>query len=387
MVELTIAICALLLLAYLFDITFAKTRIPTVILLLVLGGVVRYFTDYFEIPMPDLDPLLPLIGTIGLILIVLEGALELDLERSKALFITKSFFMAFLPLIVLVFGGAWILYTFFNIPYLKGMINLTPLAIISSAISIPSSQNLCTRNREFITYEGSFSDTLGVVFFNLITIENISERNVFGRFTLTIIIVLILSLIATLLLSYMLGKIKHKVKYIPIILIALLLYSVSEHYHMPGLIFIMLFGLFLGNVRKLSHFKFISRIQPETLEIEVVKFKELTSEATFLVRSLFFLLFGYLLDAAVLINSESLIWAVGITVGIYLVRYFFLKLLKIEILPLLFIAPRGLITIVLFLSISQSQHIPYIVQPVVIQVIILTSIIMMIELVTTQKRQ
>ena len=170
MVELTIAICGLLLLAYLFDITFAKTRVPSVILLLALGWTVRQITDYFQIPMPELAPLLPLLGSIGLILIVLEGSLELELDRSRASCISKSFFMALVPMLVFVIAGSLILNYFNPVSFLKGMINLTPLAIISSAISIPSSQNLNTKNKEFVTYEGSFSDTLGVIFFNLIII-------------------------------------------------------------------------------------------------------------------------------------------------------------------------------------------------------------------------
>jgi hypothetical protein len=37
----------------------------------------------FDINLPDLTATLPVLGTIGLILIVLEGSLELELNRSK----------------------------------------------------------------------------------------------------------------------------------------------------------------------------------------------------------------------------------------------------------------------------------------------------------------
>jgi hypothetical protein len=53
-----------------------------------------------DIEIPDLTSTLPILGTIGLILIVLEGSLELELNKSK--FINKTSLGA-LPLIVLAF--------------------------------------------------------------------------------------------------------------------------------------------------------------------------------------------------------------------------------------------------------------------------------------------
>jgi len=79
-----ITICTLLLLAYVFDLTSAKTKVPSVILLLLLGFAMRQLTQLLEINIPSLTPLLPILGTVGLILIVLEGSLELEFNKSKA---------------------------------------------------------------------------------------------------------------------------------------------------------------------------------------------------------------------------------------------------------------------------------------------------------------
>src|SRR5690348_14281563 len=92
-----IIICLLLLLAYVFDISSALTKIPSVFLLLLLGWGVRQATETFGIQVSDLSPLLPGFGTIGLILIVLEGALELELHKSKLPVIKKSIFNALVP--------------------------------------------------------------------------------------------------------------------------------------------------------------------------------------------------------------------------------------------------------------------------------------------------
>ena len=76
-----LTICFLLLLAYIFDVTSAKTRIPSVILLIALGMGVHQLSIFLGFPIPDLEAILPQLGTIGLILIVLEGTLELELNR------------------------------------------------------------------------------------------------------------------------------------------------------------------------------------------------------------------------------------------------------------------------------------------------------------------
>jgi hypothetical protein len=195
------------------------------------------------------------------------------------------------------------------------------------------------------------------------------------------------SFVAIIGLAYLLSKIDHHIKFFPIILLIFLFYAVSKIYHLPGLIFILLFGLFLGNLDDLKLIRWISFFDTTKLEQEVVKFKELTSEAAFLIRSLFFLLFGYLIETSEIVNTSTLVWAAGITTGIFLIRYIQIKISKLPISPLLFIAPRGLITILLFLSIDQTQKISLVNKSLVIQVIILTALVMMIGLIFNKKTE
>jgi len=98
-----ITFCVLLLIAYVFDLTSPKTKIPSVILLLVLGWSVRQIILLLDIHLPDFSPILPVLGTVGLILIVLEGSLELELNKSNFGLIRKSFFGALVSMIALAF--------------------------------------------------------------------------------------------------------------------------------------------------------------------------------------------------------------------------------------------------------------------------------------------
>lgn len=63
-----------------------------------------------------------------------------------------------------------------------------------------------------------------------------------------------------------------------------------------------------------------------------------------------------------------------------------LKFSKLPLRPLLFIAPRGLITILLFLSIEPQQAIPFLDNSLIAQIIILTTIVMMIGLLTNKSK-
>jgi Kef-type K+ transport system membrane component KefB len=381
-----ISICVLLLLAYVFDISSSKTKIPSVILLLTVGWLVRQGAVFFQLNVPDLSSILPILGTVGLILIVLEGSLELELNRSKLGFIGKTVIISFLPMLLFCFGLAAVFQYFGNISFKDGLANAIPFGVISSAIAIPSVQNLISKDKEFITYESSLSDIFGVIFFNFITLnDNIGTPSV-GHFIIELLIILLVTFVATIGLAFLLSKIKHHVKFLPIILIIVLIYAVSKIYHLPGLIFILLFGLFIGNLDELKNYEFIQKLQPQNLNKEVHKFKELTSETAFLIRSLFFLLFGYLIETHELINQETIVWAVAITLSIFVLRFLFLRLFNQNIKPLLFIAPRGLITILLFLSIPINQVTSLANKSLILQVIILTALFMMIGLMSNKTK-
>lgn len=383
--SIIISLCGLLLFAYIFDVSSARTKIPSVILLLFLGWGVKQVATFFKIDIPNLTSVLPILGTIGLILIVLEGSLELELTKSKLPFVRKSSIIAFLPIIIISFTLAYIIHYYSGIDYKSALSNAIPLAIISSSIAIPTAQNLISKNKEFITYESSMSDIFGVILFNFITFNDYFSVESVGLFIGQIILIIIITFIATLGLAFLLSKIKHPVKFAPIILLVILIYEISKIYNLPALVFILLFGIFLGNLDELKHIKFIQRLRPEILTNEVHKFKDLTAEMAFLIRALFFILFGFLIQTSEIINPDTIIWALGITGGIFIIRFILLKAFKVAINPLLFIAPRGLITILLFLSIPMHLVSPLVNNSLIIQVIVLTALVMMMGLLFNKR--
>ncbi|MEO7961564.1 MAG: cation:proton antiporter [Ginsengibacter sp.] len=377
--------CSLLLTAYIFDLTFPRTRIPSVILLLLLGWIMKQVVLFLKIRIPDVSAALGVLGSIGLILIVLEGTLELELNVSKKSIIKKSFFGALISMFSLGFLLAAIFYYYGGYSFKDCLINAIPFCVISSAIAIPSVKNLRPYDKEFIIYESSLSDILSVLFFNFIAQNQFIGLVSFGNFGVQLIVIAVVSFVATVGLSYLLNKIEHQIKFVPIILLVILIYEVSVMYQLPSLIFIMIFGLFIGNLNEIKHFKWIQKLRPSELDAEVQKFKGLTIEAAFLIRSLFFLFFGYSMETSEILNTQTLIWAFGIVAIIFIFRDVQLRLSKLPVKSLLFVSPRGLITILLFLSIDPLSRIPIVNKALITQVILLTTLIMMFALMISSE--
>lgn len=376
-ITIIITLCSLLLIAYVFDLTSSLTKIPSVLLLLLLGWLVRESSGFFNIQIPSLSRFLPFLGTIGLILIVLDGSLELEFNISKKSVIKKSFLLAFSSIVVLaVFLASLFMYMGENISFRNSLMNAIPFVVISSSVAISSVRNLTASDSEFIVYESSFSDILGVLFFNFVALNSTVNLYSIGSFSLQLIIIAFISFVATLALSYLLSNINHPIKFVPIVLLLMLIYSISEVFNLPALVFILLFGLFLGNLDEMKKFKWIEVLRPRKLDIEVRKFKDLIREITFLIRALFFLVFGYVLRKDEILNSETILLAVAIVIAILLFRLMLIRLLKLPLTPLFFIAPRGLITILLFLAIAPERMVPFVNRSLVIQVIVLTALIM-----------
>jgi hypothetical protein len=56
-------------------------------------------------------------------------------------------------------------------------------------------------------------------------------------------------------------------------------------------------------------------------------------------------------------------------------------------MPLMFIAPRGLITILIFLEIAPADRIEIVTKPLVIQVIVLTGLVLMVGLIFNKNKK
>jgi len=374
---LLIALCVIVLLSYVFDITSKYTRIPGVILLIITGMSINYLLSYFNVQMPDISGLLPMMGTIGLVLIVLEGSLDLTISKNKSGLISKSISSAVIQFVVFVGIVTYILVSFYDYPLKTTLANIIPLGIISSAVAIPSAAGLKKNDREFVTYESSFSDIIGIIAFDFIIYKNSRFGESILSFSLELILTILISVILSAALAFILHRITHHVKYIIITTSILLVYALAKLIHLPSLVVVLIFGLIMNN-NHLFNTKYLQKIIDfEGFSTELKSFKNITGEFTFIIRSFFFIIFGYYTYVSDLVNLNNLLLAVAISLSIFILRAMYFRIvLKMPLYPLLFFAPRGLITILLFLTIPNNWALPFINQGLITQVIFISILLM-----------
>ncbi|CAN5484493.1 hypothetical protein BH09BAC3_BH09BAC3_36400 [soil metagenome] len=382
-----IILSVLVVLSYLFNYLSGKLRIPSVLLLIASGVGLKYAADYFGFQLPPTQKLLEILGIMGLIFIVLEASLDLSIERKKLPLIGKAFISA-LALLALTSGLiALIFVEYYETNFQQALVHAIPLSVISSAIAIPSVSKMEEDKKEFIIYESTFSDILGILAFNYLIAANNAGVTGVLNFGGSIILILFISVVSTMLLIFLLNHSTSHVRFYLTFAIIILIYSLAKFLHLPSLILVLCFGLVLNNfrafnfviVRKLLSFDKLTDVNREI--------KLMTAETAFIIRTFFFLLFGYSISIELISTKEVILMGITIITITLLLRFFFLKFfLKINSAPLMLIAPRGLITILLFYSIPASQRLEQLSEGVLFVVIVLTGVMMTVGLMLNKQK-
>jgi NhaP-type Na+/H+ or K+/H+ antiporter len=108
-----IALSLIIIISYFFNVISKRTNIPSVLMLIALGLLLKQGLNFLNISAGDsLFDILEVLGIIGLIMIVLEAALDLKLSKEKWPIIWKSFSVALITLVLTTFGSAYILQYF-----------------------------------------------------------------------------------------------------------------------------------------------------------------------------------------------------------------------------------------------------------------------------------
>ena len=379
----------LIIFSYLFDSYARKTKFPAVILLMLTGIIIRVISSLYGFnDFIFLDNLVPVIGTIGLILIVLEGALELEISIEKLPIIIKGFFAASIILIVNIFALSFVFNKVLGMNYMNSVIYSIPLSIISSAVAIPSASSLLNHQKEFVIYESTFSDILGIMIFNYAIKQYKNANSLISSESIISLIVqvigvIIISLIITYLLFRLIQKIEQKVKFFLILALLILVYAFGKLFHLPALVTIFIFGICLSNVRVLLP-KFLRKnLDLDQNKKELSEFHILTAESTFIVRTFFFLFFGFSINLESFLSFYPFIYGFLIFLIMFIIRYLYLGLttFKLNTSPLVFMGPRGLISILLFLQIKDLDFINVsesIIDEKVLLIVILSSMLAML---------
>ncbi len=383
--KILISLSVLIILSYLFNFVAKYIKIPSVILLLGTGVGLRLLAQKFSIQVPDVQILLGIFGEIGLILIVLEGALELDVTRKKLPVIGKAILVSILIIIGSCALIVLVLYQYKGIPLMNSIIYSIPLGVISSSIAIPSVRWLSEGKMEFIIYESTISDIIGIMVFNFVIADEIITSNSFVQFFIQLIAIILISFASSALLIFMLNKLSAHIKSFLIFAILTLIYTFAKIFQLPSLLLILVFGMMLNSSKYYIRGKLANVLHLEKMSAVTAELKLLTAESAFLVRTFFFILFGYTMKVYALFNTNIIITGLAITVCILIARFIFLFFVsRANVFPEIFIAPRGLVTVVLFYNIPPRYLSPLFDNGILYFVIIATSLVMMFALIFTR---
>ena len=376
--------------SYFFTLYAKKTGVPAVLLLIFLGIIINYSLRFSGFTKPDLLPVLGVLGVVGLILIVLEAALDLKLVKDKVGLIFKSLLIALIGLVATSYLSAICLTFLMSVELSKALLCTIPLSILGSAVILPSVDDVEKEKREFIIYESTFSDIIGIVaFYTVLTISGSGSSEglsfeIFSNLLLTVVFSIIISYI----LISVFQNIKGHTKLFLLIAVLLLLYAVGKMFHLSSLIIILIFGLMLSNYRVFFKGSLIRLLDEEKVESVLHDMRVVTAESAFVVRTFFFIIFGWSVFLGSLLSLKVIATGVLILVVIYLVRAITLFVFNGKDIALeLFLAPRGLVTILLFFAIPEEMALEASFQGVLLFVVLVSCLIMAWSLISYKKKR
>ncbi len=167
-----------------------------------------------------------------------------------------------------------------------------------------------------------------------------------------------------------------------------MVYSVVQSYHLSALILVLSLGLFLNNAGQIRIPWFRKFFLYPTYTFDLKQLLQLSGESAFVMRTFFFVLFGFSMDIYQLQNISILISGGAILVAIYLIRFLYIKLAaKIDLMPELVLVPRGLVSVLLYYNLPQQLKIKGVETGLLFVVILGTSIIMSLGLLAGKRQE
>ena len=350
-------------------------------MLLGTGIILGALGKYFDFPQPNVQPSLEILGSIGLIMIVLEAALDLEFSKDRRSLVGRSFILTLLEMGFTVFFLAGLFHVGMDAPWENAILYAIPLSILSSAIVIPSIEYFKKDLKEFMIYQSTFSDILGIMLFYFLVegFENPSGNATewLLQFGWSFGISVIVSAVFSYLLVIMLQNIKTQLKLFLLISALILLYAVGKLLHLSSLLVILIFGMILNNPQLFFPGRLRRLLKANIVSSLLKDFKLITRETAFIVRTFFFVVFGYSIDLSSLGNPLVIFFAVLSLIGIYQIRKVsVLWTVKTPSTLLNYLAPRGLITILLFYAIPANMSIDQFDNGILLYIILVSSSIM-----------
>ncbi len=329
---------------------FIKTKIPDLLILIIIGFILGPSVTSVIQPDTHLGQAGKVLSIVTLIIILYEGGLHLsfkDLMESS---------LSAMGLSLLSFCSITAVTTVVLLPVLPVMSAVligVGIGSTSSAIVIPMVKPLSIQKqtKTVLSLESAFTDVLTIVIFlgllEYLSSENASGGQFFISLSSTPIISVGIGVLSGIIWAFL--RKKTEVSKLPFSgeAGALLTYGILEFLSLNGAIGVLSLGFTLANINL-----FPSALRT-MLEDKPISSNELTilSAVTFLLRTFFFLYLGLLIQIQ---GLSSILWAVGLTALIFATRYLSVRLIfrsndcsRLDAVTATAMGPRGLACAVL----------------------------------------
>ncbi|ACF46592.1 MAG: cation:proton antiporter [Prosthecochloris sp.] len=312
------------------DFLFAKSKIPTPVILMlagiILGPVTNIFTSdiFFEIA--------PYFGTFALILILFEGGLDLEFDLVIRQF-SSALLLGFLSFILSCAGITAVCLIQLQMDMSQALLYGFIFSGTSPAVILPILSRLSiTKNlKTLLTLEAVISEVLTVI--SVIIMINIlrepghfDPRLIVQHISASIGISIVLALLSGIIWSRFMGYFsRQNLAYMLTLGVVLLLYTLTAFLGGEPAITVLAFGILLGNGKHLATktqnlmARMNSTINVTNFELDEVV-KKINAELTFLVRTFFFVFIGLLFNFTLF--TPNVLSTAGTILAIFLIsRY------------------------------------------------------------------
>jgi cell volume regulation protein A len=370
----------LLIIGFLADYLFRKARFPDILILVALGYLIG---PAFHIVNPsDIAPASQIIASLALVVILFNGGL--DLEFAKVLSSApRALILVFAGIVVSMASTTAFTYYLMGWGFMDSLLLGAIVGGTSPSIVMPLINRIKVQEEvsSTLNLESAFNGAL-VIVVALVILEIITTGQtgntaliVMEQVTLQIFLGGLIGVIVGVIWLWVLTLLEGETyDDILTLAIAFLLYFTVESMGGSGVIFVLTFGLMLGNGMQVAKFLGIKR----TVVIHELM-KKFHSQMSFLIKTFFFVYLGLMIT----FTQHSLILA-GVAISLILLLARYIAVLLTSVHSEVLLANKGLLTTMLPRGLSAAVVAEIIVAsaipnastyPDVIMVVIVTTVV------------
>ena len=178
------------------------------------------------------------------------------------------------------------------------------------------------------------------------------------------------------------------VKFFLVFALLIILYEGGKMLALPSLLIILVFGLLMNNWHLVRVRRILNFFPKEKVEETTRLLHSLTAESSFLIRTFFFIMFGFSIDVKLIASQEVILIGSVIVLILFIARFLYLRFfLKESVYPEVVFIPRGLVTVLLFYKIPSTFQLKNFNYGILFFVILVSSLIMMFGMIFYKKKK